>query len=158
MPENQPDIDCGLSGCLTLSELLVQLKQRYQSGLISYGINDTIHELIKHDPIPNVPGVVTICGIFEKNQIELVTVLSSGPASFHRSGIRSKLTRKTKNNPQDIHLKQQIKLNNYRGLLIWWYATMAAGNNDLPSYVSHLILNTYFKETGKLPPGYFINL
>ncbi len=154
----QEELDCGLNSCLTLSELLGQHKRRYISGLISYGINDTISKLIKHNPVPNVPGVVTICGIFEKNQIELVTVLASGPASFHHSGIRSKLTRKTKNNPQDVHLKQQIKLNNYRGLLIWWYATMEAGNNDLPSYVSHLILNTYFKETGKLPPGYVMNL
>jgi hypothetical protein len=154
MPQPQQENDCGLSSCLTLSKLLGQLKQRYKSGLITYGINDSIHELIKHNPVPNVPGIVTICGIYGVNQLELVSILSSGPTSIHHSGIRSKLTRKTKNMSQDNFLKEQFKLNDYRGLLIWWYATMEAGNNDLPSYVSHLILNTYFKETGKLPPGY----
>lgn len=154
MYPRQQEIDTDLSSCMTLSELLSQLKQRYKSGLITYGIHDTIHELIKHNPIPNVPGVVTICGIYGVNQLELVTVLSSGPTSNHRSGIRSKLTRKSKNIPQDNFLKEQFKLNDYRGLLIWWYATMEAGRNDLPSYVSHLILNTYFRETGTLPPGY----
>lgn len=154
LTKNQIDNDCELSSCLTLPELLSQLKQKYQSGLILYGIHDSIHELIKHNPEPNVPGVVTICGSFGINQLELVKVLSSGPSSDHHSGIRSKLIRKTKNSAQDSFLKEQFKLHRYRGLLIWWYATMEGDNNDLPAYVSHLILNAYFRETGKLPPGY----
>lgn len=146
--------DCGIDSCLTLSDLLSTLKQRYTSGLIGYGNNDTMINLIKHEPVPNVPGVITICGSYGVNQLELVTVISSGPTSMHQSGIRSKLTRKSKNNPHDNFLKEQIKTNEYKGLLIWWYATMQDGHNDLPSYVSNLILNTYFQEAGKLPPGY----
>ena len=122
-----------------------ELKKYKNKGHFFYEKGMNLKELSK--TVPNLSGVFYILKL-AKGKISISYISQSG---IENKGLNESINGLQNGINRQEYFDHKISKENIDALDIYWFVTIDKQNNDLPTFVEGLIMQTFYKLNGKPP-------